>query len=198
MKHLFIKLFMLFVFFSFSFFLSAREKGKIGISYSLDGGASVVPMKSLIGTGSSEITGFNSFGFVYLKPLNNWLEVETGVNYSYYKIINHPAPMLSVTSTTSSLSIIDVPVGVRANFLKYFFANGGLMFDMDMNAGGGARNQTGVGAMLGVGLKYDFNFGGSIFFNQNIKWHSLIPLTFDSYHECVIEGGWRIGITYKL
>ena len=72
------------------------------------------------------------------------------------------------------------------------------MLDMDMNSGSGVNNQTGMGVMFGVGVKYDFKFGGSVFFNPNIKMHSLLPFSLDSYHECVTEGGWRIGVSYKL
>jgi hypothetical protein len=198
MKHLFVKFTAMCLFLAFSLVASAQEKGKIGLSYTLDGGASTVQLKSSEGGGYSSVDNFASVGFIYMRPLKNWLELETGLNYSLYNLRNSPAPMIDAPTTTSSVSLIDIPVGVRATFLKYIFANGGLMLDMDMNSGGGVSNQIGVGVMLGLGVKYDFKFGGSIFFNPNIKWHSLLPFSMDSYHQSLVEGGWKIGVTYKL
>ena len=67
-----------------SVFVSAQtvENGKIGLTYSLNGGTSVL-QPALDGAASHEITAANSIGLIYLKPINNWLEWETGRNNAH-------------------------------------------------------------------------------------------------------------------
>lgn len=173
------------------------EKGKIGLTYSLNGGTSVL-QPALLGAASYDITTANGIGLIYLKPIKNWLEWETGITYSLYKIKTTSSPTPEVDTSYSTLSLIDIPVGLRAGFWKYAFINGGLLLDLDLMNNSPVSNQTGIGLMLGVGLKYDFNFGGSVFFNPYGKIHSLLPLGFDKNNDRILESGLKFGITYKL
>nr|MBP8903947.1 hypothetical protein [Paludibacteraceae bacterium] len=60
-------------------FINAQttEKGKIGLNYSLNGGTSVI-QPALEGAASKDITAASGIGLIYLKPINPWLEWETG------------------------------------------------------------------------------------------------------------------------
>lgn len=198
MKHLIMKSVAMFLLLSFSLLATAQEKGKIGLSYSLNAGSNIVQFPSVKGAADNEVTGAAGIGLIYLKPLNPWLELETGLTYTLFNIQTTSSPTPEVYTSTSSLSLIDIPVGVRANFLKYFFVNGGLLLDLDMNVGGHIDSQSGVGVLLGVGAKYDFKFGGSVFVNPYAKLHSLLPFSGGSYHERMLESGWRLGVTYRL
>lgn len=182
-----------------SVFVSAQtvENGKIGLTYSLNGGTSVL-QPALDGAASHEITAANSIGLIYLKPINNWLEWETGLTYTLYKVTTTSSPMPEVTTRNSTLSLIDIPIGVRAGFWKYFFASGGLLLDLDMMSNSSISSQTGIGLMLGLGVKYDFSFGGSLFINPYGKLHALLPFSSDKHQDRILESGLKFGITYQL
>ena len=178
-------------------YAQTADKGKIGFTYSLNGGTNVL-QPALMGAASHTVTDASGIGLIYLKPINHWLELETGINYSLYKITTTSAPTPQVTTSNSTHSLIDIPVGVRAGFWKYFFANSGLLLDLDLMSNSHVDSQNGIGLMLGVGVKYDFKFGGSLFANPYGKIHSLLPFGFEKYHERILESGWKFGFTYKL
>ena len=73
-------------------------------------------------------------------------------------------------------SLINIPITVRANFLNYFFANGGLLLDFDVDTSSPVAS--GMGAILGIGSQYEFNNGIGLFVNPYAKTHAL--LTFSS------------------
>jgi len=94
--------------------------------------------------------------------------------------------------------VLNIPLTLRANFLKYFFINGGLFVDIDISTSSPVDNQTGIGALLGISVKYDFKNGISVFGNPYTKLHSLIPFSDTKYHQRILETGIRIGITCDL
>ena len=180
-------------------FINAQttEKGKIGLNYSLNGGTSVI-QPSLEGAASKDITAASGIGLIYLKPINPWLEWETGLTYTLYKVKTTSSPVPEVTTRNSTLSLLDIPIGVRAGFWKYFFASGGLLLDLDMMSNSSISSQTGIGLMLGLGVKYDFSFGGSLFINPYGKLHALLPFSSDKHQDRILESGLKFGITYQL
>ncbi len=181
------------------FFISAQTagKGQIGLTYSVNGGTSVL-QPALEGSASHTVTNATGIGLIYLKPLSSWLEFETGINYSLYKIKTTSAPIPEVFTTNSSMSLIDIPAGLRATFWKYVFVNGGLLLDMDVMNNSSVSGQTGIGLMLGGGLKYDFKFGGSLFIHPYGKLHSLLPFGSWKNHDRILESGIRFGVMYRL
>ena len=193
------KLFILFAIALLSVFTQAQtaEKGKIGLTYSFNGGTTVM-QPALEGSASHDVTDATAIGIIYLKPLNNWLELETGITYSLCKITTTSAPTPEVNTYKSNLSLIDIPVGLRAVFLKYFFVNGALLLDTELTNNSSVSSQTGIGMMAGVGIKYDFRFGGSLFFNPYGKIHSLVPFGGWKHHDRILESGWKFGITCAL
>lgn len=180
-------------------FINAQttEKGKIGLNYSLNGGTSVI-QPALEGDASKDITAASGIGLIYLKPINPWLEWETGLTYTLYKVKTTSSPVPEVTTRNSTLSLLDIPIGVRAGFWKYFFASGGLLLDLDMMSNSSISSQTGIGLMLGLGVKYDFSFGGSLFINPYGKLHALLPFSSDKHQDRILESGLKFGITYQL
>ena len=180
-------------------FINAQttEKGKIGLNYSLNGGTSVI-QPALESAASKDITAASGIGLIYLKPINPWLEWETGLTYTLYKVKTTSSPVPEVTTRNSTLSLLDIPIGVRAGFWKYFFASGGLLLDLDMMSNSSISSQTGIGLMLGLGVKYDFSFGGSLFINPYGKLHALLPFSSDKHQDRILESGLKFGITYQL
>lgn len=178
------------------------RKGQIGITFSSFGENDVVSSQELIGSASKNGDTFYTFGFNYLYKLNNTFDVETGIEYSNHKIIVKPMllPHMDYYSPgyRASISLINIPVTLRVNFLKYCFINGGLLFDMDASTSSPIDGQTGIGSILGLGIKYDFKSGLSVFANPYFKMHSLVPFSSGDNHQRLMESGFRFGLMYKL
>lgn len=82
--------------------------------------------------------------------------------------------------------------------MKFFFVNGGLLLDLDANSSSPIDSQTGIGGLLNLGAKYDFDCEASIFVNPYLKFHSLIPFSPGDNQQKVYESGFRVGLTYNL
>jgi hypothetical protein len=177
-----------------------KSPGKIGLTFSSFGDNDVIRFKQLDGAASYNDDNFYTLGINYLRPINTWLEFETGIEYANHKIIIIPnlPPNMDNSPHSTRLSLINIPVGVRVNFLKYCFINGGLLLDIDADPLSPVDSQTGIGGNLGFGLQYAFSFGLSVFVNPYLKAHSLIPFSSDNYHQRLMESGLRLGIMYKL
>lgn len=179
---------------------NSPNANKIGITYSSFGSNDVVRFEELIGSASYDGDGFYSIGVTYLHPIYNWLELETGIEFSKHTITVNPnlPPDMVRNPYKSNFSLINIPLTVRANFLKYLFVNGGLLMDIDVSNNSVIDSQTGIGMQVGCGVKYDFKFGTSLFVNPYYKSHALIPFSSEDYPQRVLESGIRIGLTYKL
>ena len=179
----------------------ANSKGAIGITYGGLGTNDAIHFKSLVGGGSYTSNGFYSLGINYLRPITNKIELETGISYSRYKYIFSNASLgpdgldpYEVLNT-----VIDIPVTLRLTFLKYFFLNGGLSLGIDTEKENHLDSQTGIGAIIGVGAKYDFkNIPIGLFFNPYSKIHSLVPSQKNGNQRRALENGFRFGVVYYV
>jgi|SRR5665648_53427 len=178
------------------------RKSQIGITFSSFGENDVVRSQELIGSASKNGDTFYTFGINYVYKLNHTFDVETGIEYSNHKILvkSMVLPDMDAYSPnySANLSLVNIPVTLRVNFLKYCFVNGGLLFEMDASTSSPIDGQTGLGSMLGLGIKYDFKSGLSVFANPYYKMHSLVPFTSGDNHQRLMESGFRFGLMYKL
>jgi hypothetical protein len=188
------------VFLSLSTLMSA-QKGQLGITFSALSDNGVARFRSMEDDSSTDAGKSFTYGISYLKPLNKWLDIETGLEYlscPVEKRIIYIGPTTGLfTSQRATLSMLSIPVTVRANFLKYFFVNAGFLLDIDVSSNSIINSQSGLGSLLGLGLKYDFKNGISVFVNPYSKIH-LFPLTFERDQQHFMESGVRFGIAYKL
>lgn len=172
--------------------------GKIGITFS-SFGANNVDMGNLICDCGYNSAHFYNIGFTYLYPITGRLSVETGLEYSHQTIqVDIIKPNLTYNSYKTDFYILDIPLTARLNFLHYFFANGGLLVDIDPNHSNPIGNQTGLGEMFGIGATYNFNFGISLFVNPYLKFHSNVPSFSHKDSFNLNESGFRFGIEYNL
>jgi len=173
---------------------------KIGITFSSFGKNDVFRFDELDGAASYNSDYFFTIGFNYHHPLNKWLEAETGIEYSQHNIIIEPnlSPGMDNSMRKANFSLINIPATLKASFLKYFFVNGGLIVDIDASTNSPIDNQTGIGSILGLSVKYDFKNDISAFINPYTKIHSLIPFADMKYHQRIWENGIRAGITYDI
>ncbi len=179
---------------------SQHLKGKIGITFSSLGENDVIRFQPLEGEGSYNSDNFFTIGINYLHQLNNTFNFETGIEYSNHKIIVDPfdPPFNQAPSHREQFSLINIPLTLRVNFLKYCFVNGGLILDIDPTISSPVDSQNGIGAIFGLGLKYDSDFGVSVFVNPYMKSHSLISFSTTENHQRLMETGFRFGLMYKL
>jgi len=181
--------------------LMSAQKGQLGITFSALSDNDVARFRSVIDDSSTGAGKSFTYGISYLKPLNKWLDIETGLEYLSCPIETKSivGSINGVTTLTRSatLSMLCAPVTVRANFLKYFFVNAGLLLDIDVSSNSIINSQSGLGSLLGLGLKYDFKNGISVFVNPYSKIH-LFPLTFERDQQHFMESAVRFGIAYKL
>lgn len=181
--------------------LMSAQKGQLGITFSALSDNGVARFRSVEDDSSTDAGKSFTYGVSYLKPLNKWLELETGLEY-----LSCPIETKSIVGTingvttltrSATLSMLTAPVTVRANFLKYFFVNAGVLLDIDVSSNSIINSQTGLGSLLGLGVKYDFKNGISVFVNPYAKIHSF-PLSFDRDQQHFLESAVRFGIAYKL
>ena len=143
-------LFILYFIFIASFSSNAQKnegeagKGQIGITFSSFGENDVIRSPDLIGAASYNGDNFYTLGISYLYKLNSTLDLETGIEYSNHKIIIKPnlPPQMDRTPYGASFSLINIPVALRVNFLKYCFINGGLLLDIDAGTSSPIDGQT--------------------------------------------------------
>jgi hypothetical protein len=175
-------------------------KGKIGITFSSFGENDVFRKEPLMGEASYNSDKFYILGINYIYKLNNIFDFETGIEYAKHTIIIDPfdPPYNEAPSHSEQFSLINIPITARVNFLKYCFVNGGFNLEFDPTVSSPIDSQDGIGALFGVGLKYDSKYGISAFVNPYMKAHSLISFSGDENRQRVLESGFRFGLMYKL
>lgn len=204
MKNTFCILTFILLFFQISLMAQENQEktrnDKFGISFSSFGENDVVRFDELEGAASYSGDYFFTVGINYVHPLNRWLDAETGLEYSEQHILIHPnlSPDIPSVQRRANFSLLNVPVSLRANFLNYFFVNGGLLLEVDASANSPIDNQTGIGTILGLAFQYEFKNGVSVFVNPYSKIHALIPFASSNYPQRVFESGFRFGIMYDF
>ncbi len=144
---------------------------------------------------------FRSFGILYSKPIKKWLEIEAGVEYSKYDIVQRSKfmPGRESISQKMDLSLVSIPLDVRINFLKYLFFNSAITVDLDAKTPDRIDPQEGIGYVLGLGAKYDFEFGSSLFIGYFYNRHSWVSFNSDDEYRLVASrDGFKIGFMHRL
>jgi len=177
-----------------------KGKGHIGLTFSSFGNNDVIRKQDLMGSAGYYGEGFFTFGITYLQELNKIFDFETGIEYSSQKIKIVPMsyPSMVNSPSRSQFSLINIPASIRVNFLKYFFVNGGVFLDLDAGNSSPIDCQDGVGANVGIGIKYNFKGSISIFINPYSKMHSLVPFSSVENHQHILESGYRFGVLIGL
>jgi hypothetical protein len=164
--------------FLFSFFLIAfndaysqaaennqSHQKKIGITFS-SFGANEMGAGDFIGDAEYKSDYFYTVGITFIYPLKSWLDVETGLEYSYQVFLIKSSlpnpPVGSRSAARESFSLLEIPLTVRFTFWHYLFFNPGLLVDIEPPQANPLSNLTGLGEMLGLGaniiLKQEFHF----------------------------------------
>lgn len=170
-------------------------KQSIGISYLSFGANWIYATDGLIGGPSIKAENFFGFGAHYIKEINSTFDLEIGLEYMKHSFLVG-AVYPGAVYRKENVSLVNIPVNVRANFLDYFFINGGPILDFGYGTDNIIDNQNGIGLLLGAGVNYEFTSGISVFLNPNFKMHSLITL--EEGKNRISDSSLRIGISYSL
>lgn len=190
-----IAVFLLFLFVS----AGAQHKGTFGVSISALNKNTMLQSAAV----NHDFTtykgnGFLSFSADYWYPVNEWIEIETGLNYSHQSF-----EMATTHSWKNNLAVplqneeyvnyylINIPVGVRAEFLEFGFVNGGLLIDI-------AQHEPGIGSYFGLGVKFESLVGYGLYINPYLKTHSVLPVNLNFNNDRILEAGIKIGIFYSF
>jgi len=176
------------------------QKSGFSLTYSTFGENDVFRYEELVGAAGYHGKGFFAVGATYLFPLTSWLGLESGLEYAKHTVIVIPnlPPTIDVILRESHFSIINIPLTLHAGLGKYFFANGGIMLNLDTTIKSPITDQTGLGAILGLGVQYTFHPMLTVFVNPYGKLYSMVPFTFDNYPQRVLESGLRFGVRFRL
>ncbi len=179
---------------------SENTGSKVGIYFASFGENPAIPFARLVGSASYEGAGFYTLGASYARPLSRRFELKTGLAFSRHKILVQPnlPPDMDNSPYETTLHLFTVPCLVRLNMGRLFFLNGGAMLNVDTGLSTPVDNQSGIGAMLGFGLGYEFHSGISFHMNPYMKAHALVPFAPDMYHHHLMESGIQLGLAYRL
>ncbi len=183
----------------FGSFSPIYAQHKIGITSSLLSHSEIfIRNTDVVGAAQQDAKGKFSVGIAYLLQLNKWLELEADLEYTKMEVKTTSHYPLMRKTYLSDMEFIDIPVGLRANFLQYFFANIGTFLEFDISDKEIVDEQTGMGIVGGVGAKYDFKSGISIFANYYIKYHGVVIFNPSQFQQRVGETGFKFGVTYAI
>ncbi|MDG1195260.1 MAG: hypothetical protein P8N27_07080 [Polaribacter sp.] len=151
--------------------------------------------EDLVGSASYDNSNSYEFGIKYLRKLSNKLSIETGINVFNSEIkITLAFTGTPVNFRQEELKLVSIPIYVNYSLGKYFYINGGPIFDFQ-NGEESFDSQSGIGYGIGIGGKYNFdNF--LIYINPNFKRHSFIPFEKENYHQKLTQIGIQMGIGY--
>lgn len=187
-------------------FLFSQESNKpatsriLGIHFSSFGHNQVYQFQSLDGAPDYESDGFMVLGLNYMHYFNDGLALETGLEYGSYRLTpdNGLPSGMAMPGQAQDISLMALPLAVRAHFWKYFFLNAGVLFHADVSNHNDIDAQNGMGGMAGLGLYYNFNSGIFLFANPYFKTFSLLSFSGVNNPQRLLETGLRLSIGYEL
>ncbi|MFT3739351.1 MAG: hypothetical protein QM786_11380 [Breznakibacter sp.] len=153
--------------------------------------------------GGPSYTGKRStlLGIGYFYTLSSRFDLATGLEYSKsrFEISSNLIPGSATASHREHINLLSFPLGVRTNFLKYFFLYTGTSADVDLNPSeNDVASMTGLGWNLGLGAKLNYQ-AATAFINPFFQQHAAISLASagDSREKLLIYGC-KFGIGYRF
>lgn len=181
--------------------INKEKKHRIGLNTTFLGDNDVFTFESLAGAGNVDGNGLYSLGVSYAYILNKRIELQSGLDFSIYRVTIEPAyagEEFDHSPWNENIKQLTIPLTVNVNFGKYFFINGGFLLDFEVSKKNSIDKQSGLGAVIGIGFKYDFDSGIFILANPYYKLHSLIPFSSANYQQHLQEYGLKIGVGYSF
>jgi hypothetical protein len=156
----------------------------------------------LIGIGGPGYQGKGEtiYGLNYSRSLTKAFSIETGLEYSVNNVLwdYEDAYNPSFTPQKGSIRMLSVPVYANFTFLKYLFANAGIIADFETNYHSNSitPDQSGIGLGVGIGGKYNFN-SMTVFINPFLQWHAIVAAQNEGSGS-LFDSGVKVGIGYRF
>ncbi|MDB5134783.1 MAG: hypothetical protein JWP37_1386 [Mucilaginibacter sp.] len=153
-----------------------------------------------IGGAGYQGKGETIYGLNYSRNLTKSFSIETGLEYSVNNVLwdYEDAFDPSFTPQKGSIRMLSVPVYANFTFLKYLFANAGIIADFETNYHSYSitPNQSGIGLGAGIGGKYNFN-SMTVFINPFLQWHAIVAAQNEGSGS-LFDAGVKVGIGYRF
>jgi len=174
------------------------KKHTVGISAGF-GSAEFVHLKKVLGGASYDVQSLANYGIFYVSKLKGGVGFETGLYYLNRKLnVEASFTGTPVQTVAHSFDLLSIPVGLRVNFLKYFYWNTAALIDIEVNNSGGIRNQSALGINLGLGANYFFKNNIGIYINPQVAHRTLYYFKGKGNEPLNLEYNTTFGLAYKL
>ncbi len=162
------------------------------------GGANAIfTYSELDGSGGVTGTGFWSAGAEVRRLFGESFSFGAGIGYSHNYYYTTPAPGLGNNRTYGSFGLVTVPVMARIDFLKWFFADGGLVLSWQPGSSD-IDDMTGLGATLGAGMQYRFRSDLFIWGRVDATQYALVHFMPETYPQRLLNAGVKVGVGYRF
>lgn len=168
------------------------------IAFSGGGGKNdIFRFHELIGAGSFTGTGMWTAGAELRRIITDHFSIETGVSYAHQYYFSSPAPGIPGEDIPGNFGIITLPLSARVDFLKYLFADAGVIASFQTGHSR-ADNMTGLGLTEGLGAQYRFK--SDIFIRVRVygTQYALLHFMPDDYPQTLWNSGVTLGMGYRF
>jgi hypothetical protein len=158
-------------------------------------GSGDINIHNVLGDFGYENQSVNTFGLSYTHTIKKFLSFETGINYL---TANVKETSFFTGTRYDQIKMITIPVLAKLSFLKYLYADFGLLLDFQTNYNSNslAPDQSGIGLEGGVGAKY--NFGKlMLFVDPYLQYHGLTQFNKGRGFE-LLNTGVKLGLGYNF
>jgi hypothetical protein len=188
----------LFIFFMLMAPLCMGQKTWYGEISGFAGGGtnSIFRVDELVGAGSVTGTGMWTAGIDLRRLFGDHFSLETGLGYSHQYYYTSPAPGVPGDDVSGSFGLIIIPVTARFDFLKWFFADAGLV--TSLRTGNAYAELTGLGATVGAGFQYNFKSDVFIRIRAYGSQYAMLHFIPEEYPHTLWNSGVTIGAGYRF
>ena len=168
--------------------------------YSFYGGGGdneIFRFEELLGAGSVTGTGVWTTGADIRRLVGDHFSFGTGLSYSHQYYYTSPAPGIPGEDRPGSFGIIGVPVTARVDFLKWFFADAGVLFGFQAGLSD-IDNMSGLGATVGGGFQYNFKSDLFVRVKAYASQYGLLHFIPDDYPRTMTNAGVTAGVGYRF
>lgn len=168
--------------------------------YSVYGGGGdneIFRFEELLGAGSVTGTGVWTAGADIRRLVGDHFSVVTGLSYSHQYYYTSPAPGIPGEDRPGSFGMIAVPVMARVDFLKWLFADAGVLFGLQPGLSD-IDNMTGLGATVGAGFQYNFKSDLFVRVRAYASQYGLLHFIPEDYPRTMTNAGVTAGVGYRF
>ncbi len=170
--------------------------GEIAV-YGGGGTNDIFRFNELVGAGSYTGTGMWTAGIDLSRIITDHFSIETGIGYAHQYYYSSPAPFIPGEDIPGNFGMISVPVTARFDFLKFFFADAGILAGLQADRST-ADDMTGLGLTAGFGAQYRFKSDILIRLRVYGNQYALLHFAPENYPQTLYSSGITLGIGYRF